>query len=375
MEKEYSRFFYLIKLCWRNRYFLAAFDLSVIILSVIISLTLPLWYKADSRILVQSSEQNTLSAASLLQGLPFSLGETEFENTIALNQAIVESRYFLDKIIDRFELQTIYDADFREDVYKALKENLNIIDNEDGTFTVFGFYEEDPQKAAELVNFAVDQLIDLNIEISQREASSRREYLENSYKKAKNRLYNLEDSLKNFQERSGIIQLEDQVRVLIEQLSELEAQKIQQELELDFLRKNMSKNYQRINMLKQEVASIQGKINKLKTSEQYSNLALKNIPEQGLHYLRLKREVTIGQKLIEILLPELERAKLEEHKNVTSLTVLDKAVPPERKDSPRRASIVIISTFLGFIFSLITIYIKDFYQKNKSTLREVLSNK
>lgn len=374
MTEEFSRFFYFLRLCWNNRYLLIAFNLLIIILSIVIALSLPLWYKADARVLVQTNEGSRFSAANLLQGLPFAIGGGEFENLIALNQAIIESRYLLDKIIDKFDLQKVYETEFREDIYGILRDKLKIVDNEDGTFTVLGFYKEDPQKAAELVNFTVDQLIDINVEINQREASSRREYLENSYQKARTQLFQLEDSLRNFQERSGIIQLEDQVRVLIEQLSELEAQKIQQELEIEFLSRNVNRNYQKINALKDKTEIIQQKINDLKNSEQYSNLALNKIPKQGLNYVRLKREVTIGQKLVEILLPELEKAKLEEHKKVSSLIILDRAVKPERKESPRRSSIVIISTFIGFIISIIIIYIKDFYKNNKSTLKSVISN-
>lgn len=371
MEQELSRFFYFLHLVWKNKKFIMAFNISIVIVTIIISLLLPKWYKSDATIYIKSDEENSLFGASMLQGLPLSIGSTQSETILMLNQALVSSRSFMDKIIYKFDLDNVYNTKFREDTYKKLSNNLVFRDNEDRTFTIIGYYKENPQIAADMVNYTVSILKELNIEINQKSAAEYREFIEKSYNDSKKHLFRLEDSLRNFQVKTGIVQLEDQVRVLIEQLSEFEAQKIQLELERDFLKKNYSKKSKQVKALNNHIAVLQAKINDLKRSNRYTNIPFEKIADEGLQYVRIYREVMIGEKLLEILLPQLEKSKIDEHKNVTDLIVIDNAVPSEKKTKPKRAVIVITSTFFGFLFSLIFIYLRQFFNDNINNLRKV----
>lgn len=370
-KQELPRFLFFLKLCWENRKFLIIFNSVVLVLSVIIALIQPVWYKADSTILIQVDDSKALAVSGLLQGLPIPIGGTPYEAKVALIKALFKSRSFMESIIEKFDLHRVYESQYKQDTYLTLQENLYLVDNEDGTFTVYGLYEESPELAAEMVNFAVQKLIELSIEIDRKKATNYRQYLEKSYQRIEEELFKVEDSLKHFQQESGIIQLEDQVRALIEQVSALEAQKIQTEIELDFYRSNFNENYQKIEALQKQIAIINTKINALKTTKEYSNLALNLIPQEGLSYLRLYREVMIRNKVIEFLLPQLEKAKLDEIKNISNLVILDRAVPPERKAKPRRSLIVLASLFFAGLLSLIIVYLRAYYQDHKDVLKQI----
>ncbi|HEY4643176.1 MAG TPA: GNVR domain-containing protein [Bacteroidota bacterium] len=82
------------------------------------------------------------------------------------------------------------------------------------------------------------------------------------------------------------------------------------------------------------------------------------VPELGLGYLRLYREVEIQTKLLEILLPIYEQAKIQERKDTPTVLVLDRAVPPPKPAKPRKllmtaiagVSSIFLVTMLGFFY-------------------------
>ncbi|MFQ5797953.1 MAG: Wzz/FepE/Etk N-terminal domain-containing protein [Bacteroidota bacterium] len=76
------------------------------------------------------------------------------------------------------------------------------------------------------------------------------------------------------------------------------------------------------------------------------------VPELGVEYLRLYREVEIQSKLLEFMVPLYEQAKFEEKKEKPSVLVLDIAVPAERKSWPKRLLIIFLSSFSAFLLSL-----------------------
>ncbi len=76
--------------------------------------------------------------------------------------------------------------------------------------------------------------------------------------------------------------------------------------------------------------------------------------------LRLYREMAIQQKIMEFIIPLYEQAKFDEHKDVPVAYVLDKAVPGERPDRPKRLFVAGAAAFLGFILSLIMIMVNEY---------------
>jgi len=82
------------------------------------------------------------------------------------------------------------------------------------------------------------------------------------------------------------------------------------------------------------------------------NKKVAEIPAAGIGTLRLYREVMIQQKILEYVLPLFEQAKVDEHKDVPVILVLDKAVKPERKEKPKRALIIVISALSSLLLSI-----------------------
>ena len=81
-----------------------------------------------------------------------------------------------------------------------------------------------PYEAALIVNSYAQQYRSLNLEASRNQLTFVKNFLKKQKDEKRNELSDAEDSLRNFQERGGIIALDEQANALIDQLSQFEAQ-------------------------------------------------------------------------------------------------------------------------------------------------------
>jgi len=87
------------------------------------------------------------------------------------------------------------------------------------------------------------------------------------------------------------------------------------------------------------------------------NRGYEDSPELFMVFSQFFREVEAKKEVYLTLQQQLELSRIEEVKQSPILHILDHAVPPTRKSSPKRGIFLLISAFLGFSYSsLLTIY-------------------
>jgi LPS O-antigen subunit length determinant protein (WzzB/FepE family) len=86
---------------------------------------------------------------------------------------------------------------------------------------------------------------------------------------------------------------------------------------------------------------------------------------------RLNSEYDIAFTVYNELAKQLEQAKLAVKQSIPVLTVIDPVVVPNQKSAPRRAMILIVFTFLGFIIGIGWVFIKPFIDDLRSSVRSV----
>lgn len=372
-ENKISPFFNIIRTIWQNCKFLIYFNLTVAVVSIIILLLIEKEYKSTALISVEDKDQSfempaVLGVLSSGFGNILQSGGSNVERLIRLG----ESRRVMDAVIDKFNLDEHYDKEFRQDTYKTIKSNLHIENNDDGTISL-SYIFNDPEMASQLTLEFYQQIKELDIELSMKQAGDYKNFIEQRYKEANGQLTEYEVQLKGFSERTGIVDIKEQAVQSIMFLSDLEAQKITAELERDLLESTVSKNNFNYKQIDEQVQNIQKKINVLLKQDIYSNVPVDSLPTQILQYTRLYRNVKIQETIIEYLLPHLEKAKMDEKKNISSLLLIDEPAPAQRKYSPKRAQILIIIMFISFIFSLVTVRFLEMYRINKPYIKELLT--
>ena len=318
----------------------------------------------DSTALIVPSEQDQMVGISSLlknfSNLPISVPGLKKSSGTDIYNTIIYSRTSMERLIEKFGLYKEYDFSTMEETIKEAKSNVFAEETKDNAYGIT-VRASSPQKAADMANFIVDQLNKTIIEMNVRKSKENKEFLATRYAEIKNNLKISEDSLTRFQQMSGILMAEDQTKASIEAYTKMEADLAAKQIELSIVKKLYGENSPQSQNTKIAVSEFGNRLNQIKNGSDNSNLLLsiKNLPSKGMKYLRLFRDVKIGQAMLEIIIPLYEQARFEEQKNIPFLQIIDNAVAPEKKAYPKRFTITLILTALTIFIMIFIIVLRE----------------
>jgi uncharacterized protein involved in exopolysaccharide biosynthesis len=288
------------------------------------------------------------------------------KNPNDLYVGMLKSRTVADNIIDRFELQKLYDKDTMVETRKEFASNSSITAGKDGLITI-EFDDEDPKRAAAIANAYVEALDKLTQSLAVTEAAQRRLFFERQLMQAKEDLSKAEVALKVTQEQTGLIKLDDQGRAIIEAVAALRGQISAKEVELRAMRTFTTENNPDYIRTQQQLAGLRTELTKLERAQISGGgdilLPTGKVPEAGLEYLRKFRDVKYNETIFELLAKQFEAAKIDEAKEAAIIQVVDQAIAPDRKSKPKRSLIVILFAFLGGVVAVTIAFLCEAYQK------------
>jgi len=320
--------------------------------AIIISLLLPNWYKATARLLPpkDASPTNFLGGAgSVLRGLGSGkLGGFGSQNTGSYNyMAILNSRSAMEAVVRKFNLREVYDVrdSSMQEAIGTLEDNVSFDLGRDDDI-VIEVHDKDKQRVADMANFFVEQLNEISNRLATQEASNNRDFIGRRLAEVQAELRNAEDSLRTYQQSSGLI-ITPQENSGTSAIGSLYAMKEKKEIEFAILQRTMGQDNPQLHQTEIELNEIRKKI--------------AGIPGVGIQSLRLYRNVVIQQKIMEFLVPLYEQARIEQQKDTPVILVLDRAVVPEKKDRPKRVIIVLVTLVASLAFSLLIVLMREKY--------------
>ncbi len=364
-EKEINLIDYW-NIIWKKRKFIIITVTIVTVLSVIISLLLPKWYKATAVIMPPETEESKLAGISAnlgAFGLGGMFGGSESQMRFL---AILKSRTLLEAMNKKFDLQKRYKTKNLESTIKALRGKINIKVEEEEQIVV-SILDKDQDIVADMANYIVYCLDNLNITLTASKAKSSREFIENRIEIVRDSLNKLENEISMFMQKKGIISISDQMKTAVEKAADMKAGIMAKEVELEVKKRVLSIKSPEVGSLESELVILRKKFNEFYSEASSEKLFLNfdKIPDMQKEYLQLKRKAEYYAKLLEYLGPQYEQAKIEEAKDVPTVQVLDKAVRPEKKNKPKRKMIVFFALFITLFLEITTIIAGDNIRRNK----------
>ncbi len=340
------------------------------------ALLAPKWYKSVASVL-PAERTDFLSSLSGLNNLVknFSATGGGLSALTSLDEsdkyvAIVKSATVRDDVIRKFDLRNVYDLedDYYEKVIKEYESNVEIEIADEGNLTVT-VYDKDPQRAADMANFMMERLNDINTELSITTAKANREFIEKRYLQNNHEIDSLENAMQNFQTKYGIVSMTDQVEASIKAMTTIYASLAEKEIEFNVLERTYSSSHPLVQSAKIEIEELNKKINQINagvdSSQQELNLIIpfKKAPKLGNEYIKIYRNLEVQYKILEFVTPLYEQAKVEEVRNTPSVLLLDKAYPADRKAKPK----ILLYFLLSFVIStsvafIILIVIESFHR-------------
>lgn len=400
IQDDFSRNLLFI---WNKRKFILI-NLSIVAgTSLIVSLLLPKWYTSQAIIL--SSDTGKFSLLSSISPLPVSeLGLSNVQDDISKFIAIINSNTVKSQMVDRFDLINRYDAKDIEYAMQSFEENLELQVTEEGALKI-SVLDKDPQTAKDMIDELLRQLDKINQKLGMDKGFYNREFLENRLNQARTDLANAEIALRDFQQRTGIVDIASQIAAQYEAYGQLYTQEMlayselyslraQTEVQLNVATATLNPDNPMVNKynvmldeqnkqlqeitadldkhLKEAILGLkenQNQQNKLELGQTPGMIAFKTFPDLAMENVRLVREVTIQNQLLELLLPQYETAKLEESKSIPTLQIIEAPRVAINKTKPKRALIVLASVMMGLILSVMYIYTESYFLDLKTHLK------
>lgn len=366
----------LIILKWKK--FLIIFAFSILIFSYI-AIYFLITPKFDSKaLIIASNNSNTGGISSLLKSfsdLPISIPGFSTENNMDIFTTIIHSRTTLEKVIKRFDLYNLYQLDSKEKTIKALSDNITAEATKEGAYEII-VRDDDPNRASDMANYLIKLLNKTLIDINTAKAHDNNIFVGKRYKEIKTNLKNAEDSLINYQSKSGIYLADEQAKSSIIEYSKLEAELAAKQIQLSTLIKIYGPNSPQAKRANIVVEEYRDKLNELINGRDKNQLLLplKGLPQSTMQYYRFYREVEIQTKMLKFIIPLFEQTKFEEQKKIPMIKVIDAAVPAEKKAFPPRVLFTLLFTLIILSIVVFFIILKEIIDSSNNPKVKLLKN-
>jgi uncharacterized protein involved in exopolysaccharide biosynthesis len=367
-----STLFDVIELLVKYRKFLFLFVFLVTAAATLYAILSPKWYKSTSSVF--PAERNDLLSSlsglsSLAKGFAGGGGlaaltgsNTESDKYIA----ILKSGTMTNDVIKKFDLIKEYEreGDFYDKVVSDWEDNLELEVQDEGNLTIT-VYSKNPQKAAEMSNYLVEKLNEINTNLSVTNAKANREFVEKRYLQNIGDINSLENAMRTFQEKYGVIAIPEQLEATVKSMSEIYVELYKKEVEFNVVKQTYGNDHPLTTNSEIEMVELRKKIDMLNKGTDASQrdvkliIPFKQAPELGNEYLKIFRNLEIQYKILEFVQPLYEQAKVEEARNTPSVLVLDYAGPAERKSKPKVLLYLFLSFVISFSIALVVVMILE----------------
>jgi tyrosine-protein kinase Etk/Wzc len=329
-----------------------------LLMGVISCLIWPVRYTATTKLM---PPQQTQSAASLMMNQLANMGGGSLAavaggglglkspNDIYIG--LLNSRPVADAIIAQFSLTNVYGAKDMTAARNSLARSTDIASGKNGFITV-SVTDRDKMRCAAMANAYTAGLRILTKTLAVTEASQRRLFYEDQLKQAKESLVTAEIAFEQVQQKQGLVQLDAQAKTMIEGLAVLHAQIDAKDVELQAIRSYSTEHNPEVALAERELSSLRAESARLQQrnhSPGSGDMGLEDVPSAGLEYLRAEHELKYRQAMFDLLIKQYDAARLDESKDAAIIQVVEPAIVPDRRSSPKRALILLLSMAGGLV--------------------------
>lgn len=348
--------------------------ISLIIISVLVliagyTLIMPQTFLSSTTLMPpENSSSGGLSSFIKNVGSMIDLGGGKTDDKSKLMKSILKSRSVSENLIEELELKQhkfFKDIDSNE-LVKLIPTFIDAEIEKSGVIVVTGqistgyLSSEEEQKeaaklSAQLASTAVKSLDDILISKSVSAARKSRIYIEEEILKYEEKLDSVSKELEKFQLENKVLAIEEQTQAIVNQAIELNSELTKMRTDLNLAEIQYSQSSPTVKSLKKQVEFLELQSKKLQTgnSGDEFSIPLNEVPTLTRKYLDLYRDKKILVSVITYLETQRHQEAIQEAKEVPLVEVLDPAVIPHKRFSPKRGTIMIVSFFVTSIIVLI----------------------
>jgi len=304
-----------------------------------------------AKTVIMPPQQTQSSAAAALQGLGALAGAAGaaagLKSPADQYVSLIQSTTVEDKLIERFKLMQVYDVKFKADARKQLETSSRISAGKKDNLISIEVDDEDPKRAADIANAYVEELELLTNQLAMTEAQQRRLFFETQLQQTKARLAQAQKELQAAGFNEGAIRAEP--KAAAESFAKLRAEVTAAEVRVQSMRGYLTETAPEFRQAQVNLQALRSQLARLEGSDKAA--------AQG-DYVDRFREFKYQETLFDLLVRQLEVAKLDESREGAAIQVVDPATPPERKSKPRKAMVAVVATLATGFALLLWVFVR-----------------
>jgi len=312
----------------------------------------PPTYTAITRILPPLQQQSTAAAfAAQLGALAGFAGAGGISTPTDKFVALLKSGPVLDAMIERFKLKELWKTQYTVDARRTLEGITRVSAEPKSGILTIEVDDRDPKRAADMANAYVEELRNLLRTLAVTEPEQRRLFFDTQLKQARDNLTKSEIALR----ASGVSEstLKTTPQSTLEVLARLRAQITAQEIKLASMRTSMTDSNPVFRAALQELAALRTELSKAERSNTIK------ADGEGAEYIAKYRDFKYHEALFELMAKQYEIARLDEAREGAVIQVLDAAQLPERRSSPKRTLMAVVTTLAVFFAMVLLVSMRQ----------------
>jgi uncharacterized protein involved in exopolysaccharide biosynthesis len=357
---------------------------------------LPKIYSAAARIVVPQKGSSaggafipSLGKGDSLAGLVAGSLGLQVAGTTDLFIAYLDSRTMAEAVVAHFDIQRRYNAPELQRAVGIVMSMREFIPRKTGTIDI-RVESPDPRFAADMANFYADNLDRMNQTFSNTEAGRHRRFIETRLVETQKALREAEERFRQFEERNKTLVgggafegSSEGLKRSLDTFAGLQNSLIEEEMRLASMRMYATDENPEVMLQKLRIEKIQrrleeaqygnsgnpnGRKKKAGSPDRSFSLPVAELPSTVLEGIRLRRDLKLQEAMYSLLTSQLEQAKIAEARDLPTLQILDRAVPPLRPVKPLVRKTVQFTGMLTLVLVCLAAYAWDAFRRWQAQL-------
>lgn len=248
-----------------------------------------------------------------------------------------------------------------EDVLMQIAQNFTIRDLGDKTKTKTGVLQlslrgSDPELLPQILTTITNFAVERDIERKSAEASKTLDFLDRQLPSVRKTLETAETDLNGYRALSGKIDISQEAKIILMQLSTIEQSIAELKLKKIELLQELTPEHPFIKALSQKQLQLQKEMFSLEKK-------IRLLPETDQKALSLERDVKVKDQLYLLLLNKIQQLQVIKAGTLSDIRVLSQATVPIEPLPSHKYFILLIGVFLGLFVGIGQVLIRDFLRK------------
>lgn len=323
--------------------------------AIAVVLSLPRLYSASTVVLPPQQQQSNAAGALAQLGALAGVagGALGVKTPDEMYVAFLKTQNLQTTLVNKLKLKERYQLESLEEARSRLGSAVQVSSDKKTGLITLSADDRDPVFAAQLANAHITELRTMLSKLAVTEAQQRRAFFEQQVAKTQEDLRVAEMLFRKEQDQNGFVVVQALAESGARSQIEIQSQIAAREVQIKALSRFMTPQSQEMQRLSAEVSALRQQLNAIQGGRRSG---VSEADSSHLGAIKAYREMKVQEASLEVLVRQLEIAKLDEAKDGPLLQQVDVAVPPEFPSKPKRMFLVAAPSLLSFLVGGVLAY-------------------